>query len=577
VPDFNVSFNEMNYTMADAVHRTDVKGWPSTSEYGTAPSGMLTYNVTSEFDNTTNTMVVYNLIEPGSPAPPATKHQITLQGAVLAVVYEHSSEPERIIYINEGFDLLAGTSYSCCTPDEATAYADFLNVPNPALFMNATLVTISTGATKGPGNNKLFFNSEEWDGGLKNGTFPTEEGWAPPAVASWMDITANETDVLGPLSEGSNTAKFQDSGDLLCMANAFLKLEKGEGPKPELHHINVTPTSKTLNINESCNFTAAGFDQNNGTVPDLVFEWDISDAYVGSLTPVNDTATNFTAKHTGITYLTASNDSVTSDPVQVIVNAPTNSTTVSGGNATATSGDSTAIVKLGNVSVAGEINITEIGDPVNSTTANGSTAGLGTGVELIKGVNITASGTVTDALAKDANRTSWIHIKIEYNGSRLGNIDETTLFIYKYVNGSGWVKLVSGSNNCTANGRNTTANYIWANVTHLCDFGVGGSAPAGNGGSGGGGTYPPGWFGTPTPTVTATKAPAATMTATAAPPGERVTPAPTKAKPDAAKTATPAAKETAAGTPAKGAPGFTAVFVIAGVLAVAYAMMRRRG
>jgi PGF-CTERM protein len=54
-----------------------------------------------------------------------------------------------------------------------------------------------------------------------------------------------------------------------------------------------------------------------------------------------------------------------------------------------------------------------------------------------------------------------------------------------------------------------------------------------------------------------------------------VTPAPTK-KTAAAKTTTPAAKETAAGKPAKGAPGFTAVFVIAGLLAVAYAMMRRR-
>ena len=91
------------------------------------------------------------------------------------------------------------------------------------------------------------------------------------------------------------------------------------------------------------------------------------------------------------------------------------------------------------------------------------------------------------------------------------------------------------------------------------------------GSSGGSGTYPPGW-GTPAPAVTATKAPAATTTATDAPPGEHVTPAATK-RPAAAKATTPAAAETAK----KDAPGFTAAFVIAGMLAVAYAMMRRRG
>ena len=37
-----------------------------------------------------------------------------------------------------------------------------------------------------------------------------------------------------------------------------------------------------------------------------------------------------------------------------------------------------------------------------------------------------------------------------------------------------------------------------------------------------------------------------------------------------------AAEGTAAGDAKKDAPGFTAVFVIAGILAVAYAMMRRR-
>ncbi|MEA3323555.1 MAG: PGF-CTERM sorting domain-containing protein, partial [Euryarchaeota archaeon] len=65
-------------------------------------------------------------------------------------------------------------------------------------------------------------------------------------------------------------------------------------------------------------------------------------------------------------------------------------------------------------------------------------------------------------------------------------------------------------------------------------------------------------------------------TATVAPPGEQVTPAPTKTKPAASKAAAPAAEGTTTGKPTNGAAGFTAVFVIAGMLAVAYAMMRRR-
>jgi len=80
----------------------------------------------------------------------------------------------------------------------------------------------------------------------------------------------------------------------------------------------------------------------------------------------------------------------------------------------------------------------------------------------------------------------------------------------------------------------------------------------------------------PAATVTAANAPTPSATATDAPPDERVTSRSVKVKPAVAKAAIPAAEETATTKPAKGAPGFTAVSVIAGLLAVAYAMMRRR-
>ena len=122
--------------------------------------------------------------------------------------------------------------------------------------------------------------------------------------------------------------------------------------------------------------------------------------------------------------------------------------------------------------------------------------------------------------------------------------------------------LVAGNPSyCIANGRDTAADYVRVNVTNCSIFRLTGSPKAtptpSGGSSGGSGTYPPGWFGTQAPAVTATKAPAASATATDAPPGERVTPAPTKAKPAATT------------TPAKGAPRFTAVFAAAGVLAAA--------
>jgi len=173
-------------------------------------------------------------------------------------------------------------------------------------------------------------------------------------------------------------------------------------------------------------------------------------------------------------------------------------------------------------------------------------------------------GNVTDSYNVSING-SW------HNGT-------TNTSINKTVSPSGWVNITVWAWNASDTGT-LSAVCISDNVQAPKDpnstFGLVGSVPTG----GRDGTYPPGWHETPAPAVTATKSPmpSTTSTATAAPPGERVTPRPMKAKPAAAKAATPAAEETATTTPKKDAPGFTAVFVIAGMLAVAYAMMRRRG
>jgi len=90
----------------------------------------------------------------------------------------------------------------------------------------------------------------------------------------------------------------------------------------------------------------------------------------------------------------------------------------------------------------------------------------------------------------------------------------------------------------------------------------------GNGGNGGNGGVTP----TPTPTATATVTP-----------GETATPGPTSgatATPTWSPTASPGATETPTATPSPTKepliPGFGAVFVIAGLLAVAYLVLQRR-
>ncbi|MEA1868703.1 MAG: PGF-CTERM sorting domain-containing protein, partial [Euryarchaeota archaeon] len=346
----------------------------------------------------------------------------------------------------------------------------------------------------------------------------------------------------------------------------------------------VTPTAWALNISESMNFNATGYDHNDDPIDpaNITFAWYTTPAGVGTLNATTGSVINFTARHAGCTEIYAVNGSVSSNEtykVWVTVNAPPETGNVANGTGNATSGNSTAIVRLNNRSINGMIIIEEIGDPINGTGDIGNRTGLGTGSEPVKGANVTIIGSIEAALNDTGG---YVHIRVEYNESQLGNIDENTLYIYKFVNGTSWVRLVAGNPSyCIANGRNTTADYVWVNVTNCSVFLLAGTGAAtvtpSGGGGGGSGTYPPGWFDTPAPAVTATKAPApsATATATDAPPGERVTPAPVK-RPDATKTATPAAEGMTAGGAKKGAPGFTAVFVIAGMLAAVYAVMRWR-
>ena len=345
----------------------------------------------------------------------------------------------------------------------------------------------------------------------------------------------------------------------------------------QLHHITITDpqTSElTLNTTEEYQFNATGYDFGGKVVQNVPFVWWSSSTYVGTI----DSTGYFEADEAGNIGVYARSGTKESNHVIVYVNAPTVTGDVTGGCGNAISGGSTADVTL-NATVAGTVNITEIGDPVNGNLSdaggNDTNLGLGTGAgenQLIKGAVVNASESILDALKADAaNGTSWVHIRMEYDQSVIDSLGivESTLDIWKYnVTTHVW-ELVKNQAYCLESGRDMTANYLWVNVTHLCPYAlVGTTATSPSGGGGGGGTYPPGWFGTPTPAPTATPHPGVTP----APAGDGVTPAPAKSA-AAGVAPTAPAKETPT---KKGIPGFTAVFAIAGMLAIAYVVMRRR-
>jgi PGF-CTERM protein len=356
----------------------------------------------------------------------------------------------------------------------------------------------------------------------------------------------------------------------------------------QLHHIEITnpenityPQTGELPLNTTGNYTnytfgATGYDF-GGKVVQTTFVWWSSSTYVGTI----DLTGYFEADKVGHTEVYARSGTKESNHVIVYVNAPTDTGNVTDGSGNATSGNSTVDVTL-NATVNGTVNITEIGDPVNGTLSdaggNDTNLGLGTGAgenQLIKGAVVNANESIHDALDVDAaNGTSWVHIKMEYDQSVIDSLGiiESTLDIWKYNETTHVWEMVKSQPYCLESGRDMTANYVWVNVTNLSTIAlVGTTKSSPSGGGGGEGTYPPGWFGTPAPAPTATPPPGEAP----APAEGEVTPTPAKPKPAAAgKTPTAPAKETP--TKKKGIPGFTAVFVIAGMLAIAYAVMRRR-
>jgi len=210
---YNVKFNDVTQTFEE--HDWDRKGF-GTSDY---PGGLLKFNVTDDFDVMGNNATFTNTWSGGG--------NVSMQGMVLVVVYQHDSEPRRMIWINKGFDnLWAGKpdKQYCVNETEATAFVPFENCTEPidkSELKKAELITITTDAFDGDDMNKLYFNAGEWYG-----------FGAPGNKLGATGFGANTTDVLQYLNPTDNVAKFQSTYNVTGHSDNFyaclgiLKLEK---------------------------------------------------------------------------------------------------------------------------------------------------------------------------------------------------------------------------------------------------------------------------------------------------------------------------------------------------------------
>lgn len=107
---------------------------------------------------------------------------------------------------------------------------------------------------------------------------------------------------------------------------------------------------------------------------------------------------------------------------------------------------------------------------------------------------------VSDNLNASSGNLTWVYIRVNYSDSDVSGLDESTLRLYWWnPTAKNWTRLETGTNLSALNGPyvydsgvNTSANYVYANVSHLSIYGISGSTPTtttttGGGGGGGGG------------------------------------------------------------------------------------------
>ena len=208
---FSLDFN--GYTIPVNNHYSDIK-WE-----GHYPYGMLAYDVANVFSVTDDNTATLTDSYPGGD-------KVSMDGMLLVVVYNHSSEADRIILINEGYDMLGasttGASYNYgVSSEEAIAYADFTGSIPIETVIDANLITVAPGASDGGDMNRLYFNGGMWNGIWNSYSGATQLGMNETDVRTYLDATDNNAGFQSYIPDGGT------SGDGFRAANAFLVVEKG--------------------------------------------------------------------------------------------------------------------------------------------------------------------------------------------------------------------------------------------------------------------------------------------------------------------------------------------------------------
>jgi uncharacterized repeat protein (TIGR01451 family) len=208
--DLKFNDNDIQYSR----HYSDRKGFGG-YDY---PAGMLVYKVTDEFNAAGNNKAELT--------KSVATDEVSMTGMLLMVVYKHPDEPERIICIDDGFDMLYANENYAVSSEEATTYAPFTCCEPIQIeeIVNAILIAVAPNAADGDYKNRLSFND-----GLWNGVWDHYEGATELGIA--------ETNVLAHLQVRDNVANFQShipaggtKGDFMEASNAFLILEKSGEP-----------------------------------------------------------------------------------------------------------------------------------------------------------------------------------------------------------------------------------------------------------------------------------------------------------------------------------------------------------
>lgn len=361
--------------------------------------------------------------------------------------------------------------YGYVTVNSMTASDD----TNVSVFTGSTLLDYSVvpdTASTGSGYYSLDINSSYNGNAL---TFKVNGVTTDSPAAG--DVTAGTT---GQSINQNLTATLCGAANISA-ASSYKEIIKRSSANYTLNITNSGNISNTFNVTVNTTNTSL-WNYTLSSASSTLAAGASTTIYYSVIPTSNVTAGNYTLAF-NLTYNDTCIPSVVSSLLRLKLNVMNNKTTSTNVNFTAnqsvtinrTNGSSIEmdIITSGNVSDS-HINITEENDDPTNASMNG--------VEIGKYVNATPESNLE-------NNISYVMLRIYYTDDEfayLGITNESALSIYWYNETSNeWIELYAGLNDSNGNewviavGVNTTDNFVWANLTHLSVYGLGGRIPNG--------------------------------------------------------------------------------------------------